>query len=241
MDKTPKGPIKSTKTLSSKDESKLESINKLPSVSILDTAISLLENNKRVVSVETKDGITLSHAYDPEALRLGRSLLRPNSVYSFNLSKNSSLTSGSSVMQINIATDLTVYAEGATLAALFDEVKLRSTTLELALCQTGGSNFSYLIGFTPIVYTTTPTAAIVMRMPYSHIGTTNWPTRAGSSIQAVVADRTWGACTDEGVSTPRIVSGLAGTYSIANLSVPSSSQLYFSYVIRCKASFRNRG
>lgn len=213
-------------------------------------ALALLDNNKTIVVAESKGGLGSEmpkYIFDADALFLARGMFKPNATYGFKLNKASTSSTGTSVWQVNIATDLTVFNEGATLAALFDEVKLVGTCFRWSqLNVPGGTHFNFFIGYTPVVYATTPTAAVVSRMPFCILSGSNWPSTGrgmkGDVISASVKGRTWGACTDEGVSTPRIVSGLNGTFSIAHSTAPNSSgAVFISYWLQTRAMFRNRG
>jgi hypothetical protein len=203
-------------------------------------AINVLLNNRKI---EEKESVS----FNSEILAILRASFRSDQEYLFRLSRVSVLTSGATSLQVNVATDLTQFNEGTALAALFDECKLVKTKWQLRLNNTTGQ-FPFVMGYEPIVNTVTPTSTNLIRLPVSEIYSTFAVDSASTSYhltyKAPMSLTLWGLVSDEGVSAPRIRSGLNGTFSIANVTggaVPTASQVYFAYSLLTLAKFRKRG
>jgi len=168
-----------------------------------------------------------------------------DATYTFRLSKAGLLTNGSSVINVNIATDLTVFSEGAALAALFDEVKLVKTRFEIHP-SAHLTQFAYVIGYEPVVSTVTPSASALLRLPCSQMSAT-FVTVRPQAVLEYVAPRSsiYGLVTDEGVATPRVRSGLNGTFSFSwvpgQTNAPTTGETVAAYALMTIAHFRKRG
>lgn len=229
-------------------------------LNVLDSAISLLKNNR--IDVDEKqfslipdpkfahDSASLEVRskvqFDSSALALARSMLG-NSVYKFRCSRAASITSGSSTISVNLSNDLSSMSEGTCLIALFDECRLLKSRIHLASAvyqsNTIGAVFGVfgaLVGFYPSVDTVTPTASAVARLP----GCLLFPSNASIPIgitSPTLRSRNWGFTVDEGVSAPRIVSGMNSQWKItAAGGTPTSSTQYFGYITMNLVEFRSR-
>jgi len=187
-------------------------------------------------------------AFDASTVASMRSFLGPRE-YSFRLSRISTITSGTGVLAVNIATDLTVYAEGSALAALFDECKLVRTRLRLAYNSfVSYQSFPFMIGYERTVLTTTPTSTAVARLPDSKLcyygPSPTLPNGDTWDLSVSGHGRPYGMTVDEGISSPRLVSGLNGTFKVVNVTgtaTPVSSSVHFAYTLTTIAKFRSRG
>lgn len=202
-------------------------------------AIQSLMNTRKVAEASA------TPQFDPSVLMTLRGMFNSDQKYQFRMSKVSTLTNGTAVLQVNVATDLTVYQEGAALAALFDECRLVRTRWELVLL-THTTQFGFMIAYEPIVTTVAPTAVILTRLPHSKICTTVF----GKTVETASYDLEygahkplWGMTIDEGVSAPRLRSGLNGTFRIAHIPAtitPTTSEINFNYRLITIAELRSR-
>ena len=172
-----------------------------------------------------------------------RSILGP-SKYRFRLTRTSTLTSGAGTMSIPVSTNLTQYSEGAALAALFEECRMVSGILELQQATVGGlSGFSEMLGYFPGEDSSTPTLGVVQRCRYvTTFGTGNYVVYGyDNRLRWKTEGRQWGATADEGVSSPRIVSGFNGAWKYVVLAgTPSNTSTYFGTFARVIGEFRSR-
>jgi len=224
---SPDGALKLTSFLSS-PEFKLQTIMQ-----------SLSASSTLVVDEKKK----AEYLFDPALLALGRSVLG-NWRCKFRTSRGSRLTSGSGTLAVIVSCDLASQSEGACLTALFDECRGLSTTIQLLGNSNGSPVIAAYIGFEPIVSTVTPTVALVSRLPGSHIVSTWFNPSPTIFTRSYGPGRQWGLTSDEGVSAPRIASGMNGNWSVASdntFSTPASSYPYFGYLLNVSAEFRNRG
>jgi len=217
---------------------------------VLDASIAMLQSaGTRLTKLDSKSSESLGGScgpaapvwtFPPEVLSAAKSMLGPK-LYSFRVAKQSTLTSGAGVMNINIATDLTTYGEGACLIALFTECRLRRSAITLVPAFVAGTaNFSYLIGFVPEVTTSATSASNVARLPNCSQETT-YTAFPRTFTFASSPNRVWGWTGDEGVAAPRIVSGFNGTWQVANNGgTPATTTLYFSYYLVAMGQFRSR-
>ncbi len=165
--------------------------------------------------------------------------------YRFALSRASTLTSGTGTMTINTSTNLTQFSEGGALLALFDECRMIEGACWFSPASVGGGNvnFAEYACWYPSEDSTTPTISQVTRVPNSVIfATTYVGTRDSGFLKwKVPQPRAWGLVTDEGVSSPRIVSGFNGTMKlIVAGGTPSNSAVYFAYLMKVVGDFRAR-
>jgi hypothetical protein len=210
-------------------------------------AVKALNNSREVEIVgggDSKDVATTRISYNADVLSTLRSMFSSDRPYRFRLSKSGFLTNGTAILQVNIATDLTVFAEGAALTALFDEVKLQATRWQL-VSNAHTTQFPFVIGYEPVINTAGPTTASLLRLPCSTTSSTfvTVPIVAQLDYRAS-KDSIWGLVSDEGVSTPRTRSGLNGTFSIANYvngTAPTTGEVSFCYTLTTLAHFRKRG
>lgn len=203
--------------------------------------INGLRSSATMVVGEEKKPVTV---FEPSLLALGRSVIG-NWKCKFRTSRSSTVNSGTGTLQVVLSTDLASQSEGAALTALFDECKLLSTELQILGNAAGAPAIMVVVGFEPIVSTTTPTTALVARLPGSIvISSSNFDGKAKTVRYVVLTPRNWGLTSDEGVSTPRIASGMNGNWSFASMNTfttPGNSYPYFGYHLRVDAMFRNRG
>jgi len=209
-----------------------------PSLCPIRMAVDALLNTRKLTS-ESKESLI---SFDDKVLLALRSMFSSQKTYDFRLSRISSIINGTGILAVNIATDLTVFAEGTALNALFDEVKLIETRLRLvALGHT--TNFSLMVGYEPVVNTSTPTPTNLGRLPCSELTTTFMTQKVTSQLRyRAPTYAIYGLCSDEGVSIPRICSGLNGTFSVCNVGgTPTTSEIDFNYQLLTIGRFRKRG
>jgi len=214
---------------------------------------SLLNTAKKLqlVSAPTVDELkfgqdtphsSVQYEFDLAAVGAMRGLLGPDE-YKFVLSRTSTVTSGTGTLTINTSLNLTQYNEGAALIALFDECAMIKGTILFQPGTTGGQNsFSELIGFYPSEDAGTPTAAIVSRLRHSTaIYNGSYPLDQKPQLIWTTPKRLWGFTIDEGVASPRIISGFNGTLKMIVLAgTPSNSNPYFGYLAKVIGKFRSR-
>lgn len=165
-------------------------------------------------------------------------------VYRFRCSRASTLTSGTGVLNIATSTDLTQYAEGAALIALFDECRMDYGKMVVQTATVGGANvhFAWIVGFYPsVIAFGSSTPSTVARLDYHLLIPTTLNASPPQPLKWRTPGRSWGFTTDEGVASPRIVSGFNGTWlgTVAG-GTPSNSNTYFAYVADVVGSFRSR-
>ncbi len=181
--------------------------------------------------------------FDTTVLSALRGMMGP-SHYTFRVTRTSTLTSGTGTLTINTSTNLTQFNEGSALIALFDECKMLKGNMVLQQGTTGGLNgFSEIIGFYPSEDSNTPTLSMVGRLDHvTTTGTGNYVTWGfDNRLRWRTIGRNWGFTVDEGVSSPRIVSGFNGTWKMIVLAgTPSNSSMYFGYYARVIGQFRCR-
>jgi hypothetical protein len=213
---------------------------------LYNTATVLVDDKKHVLTSDQKlygydnAGTPSAYSFDTTVLGALRGILGPKS-YRFRLSRSGTLTSGTGTFKITSSTNLTQFQEGSALAALFDECKLLGGKVVHVLGTTGGQNgFGMLVGWYPSESSTTPTTAIVSRLRdvvCFGTGYSGGPFMLSFKTQG----RQWGLVTDEGVSTPRIVSGFNGTIMWCDLvGTPSNSVAYYGYLETVMGEFRAR-
>jgi hypothetical protein len=207
----------------------------------LQTIINGLHSSATLVVDEKK---LATMVFNPETVALGRAVIG-NWQAKFRTSRASRLTSGTSTLQVIVSTDLSLQSEGAALTALFDEVKGVRSTIQILGNGTGSPPAVVHVGFEPIVSTVTPTIALVARLPGASLLTSqNYMGTPYVLTRSFGAGRQWGLTSDEGVSAPRIASGMNGNWSFASdnaVTTPGSAFVYFAYALRVDAVFRNRG
>lgn len=209
-----------------------------PSECPIQGAIASLMNTRKVKDDDK------SPFFDPAVLQALRGMFSSDRTYRFRMAKVSTLTNGTASLQVNVATDLTVYQEGTALAALFDECQLVATRWRLNLL-THTTQYGFVLGYEPIVTTATPSAATLVRLPCSCAYTTIFNDEKNGAFTLVYnAHRPlWGMCIDEGVAAPRLRSGLNGTFRIAHMTAtitPTTSEVNFNYTLVTEARFRSR-
>ncbi len=184
-----------------------------------------------------------SYDFNPQVVAAMRGMLG-NRVYRFILSRASSVTSGTGTLTINTSFNLTAWAEGGALTALFDECRMLSGNIQFAPASVGGgaTNFAEYVCLYPSEDATTPTISIVTRIPNSIIMSPVYFSQPTTKVVWKIAQpRNWGLVTDEGVSSPRIVSGFNSTLKmIVAAGTPSNSTVYFGYLAKCIGEFRAR-
>jgi len=165
-----------------------------------------------------------------------------SATYKFRLSRISNMSSGASSIQLNVSCNLTQYAEGAALLTLFDECKMDSSEfVHNSVDVTAVTRIMYYIGFSPVESSVTPTSTSVSRLPGSR-QFYSFQTQGKALHQvAHVQSRPWGLTADEGVSTPRICSGLNGVWSLATANTATATTVYIFYTLVTVGSFRSRG
>jgi hypothetical protein len=220
---------------------KVTSSSPSPSIPLclIRSSIDALRNTRLISSSDSKEPAIL---FDPVVLGVFRSLFSVARQYSFRLSRISSLINGTAILSVNIATDLTTFSEGAALSALFDEVKLVETQWTLvSVAHT--TQFSFISGYEPVVNTSTPTPTNIGRLPLSELSTTFCTNKVLTRLRyRAPSDALFGLVSDEGVASPRICSGLNGTFSICNVSgTPTTAETDFSYQLLTVGRFRKRG
>lgn len=213
----------------------------MTSESLLRQSISALQNT--AVYSESADGKSAPvRTYDTTLIGVLRGMLGP-SKYRFRLSLIGGITSGTATIATNIPTALSQYAEYSAMTALFDECKMHKVTMQLALNDVS-SQITVVLGFEPVVTTVTPTGAIVARLPGAELFSTYDPqSMPMRPVSHVAKGRVYGLTLDEGVSAPRICSGLNGTYRICQTSsskAVTNSLTYFVFNMVCIADFRSR-
>jgi hypothetical protein len=232
----------------SKEEKKLDHpISLLPAVMKrcpVESAVEALLSTSSFEVLDPRVPTSLTRVFDPTVLTVLRGTFMIDRPYSARLSKCSFLTNGTGLLQVNVATDLTVYAEGAAFLALFDECKLARTRWVLA-ANAHTTQFPYVIGYEPVVSTSTPTSTNLSRLPCSAICTTFAATLTnGKLTYTAPPESLWGLTAAEGLSSPLIRSGLNGTFSIANVTgctAPTTAEVSFAYQLITIAHFRRRG
>jgi hypothetical protein len=206
---------------------------------IVTDAVASLQNTRILkTSSDSKSPLV---EYDMKVVGVLRGLMRDRP-YTSRLSRVSTITSGTGVLALNIATDLTTYSEGAALTALFDEVRLVSSHFRAVLNNDGGQQFSFMLGYDATVVTGAPTPAIIARLPVSKIFSTfNRLTDAAYELNFHGPKPLWGLTIQEGQSTdPQIRNGMDGTWQIAAETVPATAIVYFAYTLTAIAQFRLR-
>jgi hypothetical protein len=215
----------------------------------VETAIQSLYNTaewapvKGALSSDSKTEVELKPIFDVGVIGVMKSMLSTK-VYDFRLSKQFAITSGTSTIATAISHNLTLYNEGAALLALFDECKLITLDTEMCLAANGGIQINVIVGIETVVNTTTSTGTAISRLPNAQLFSTFDP--QSMPLRHVVLkcpSRPYGETVDEGVSSPRIATGLNATYRMCETTAsvsPASATTYFSVYWRTHAKFRAR-
>jgi hypothetical protein len=181
--------------------------------------------------------------FDPSVIAAFRMSMGTNQ-YTFALSRASTLVSGTGTLTINTSFNLTAFAEGAALIALFDECKVVSGHMLFSTGTLGGLNsFSEYACMYPSEDSNTPTISMITRVPNSILFGTGAPCQVGydQRLKWHFPGRMWGYTLDEAVSAPRIISGFNATLkAIVAVGTPSNSTSYFSYLAKVVGRFRMR-
>jgi len=97
--------------------------------------VNALQNNSKLVTTEVKGSLQdVRVTYPPELVAAMRGLFPSGKIYDFGIHVSQTLATiagGVFVQSTNWSPAITTYSEWAALAALFDEVKLRSSHLEI--------------------------------------------------------------------------------------------------------------
>jgi len=102
-----------------------------PSYSIQSDFVRNAINSIQNTRIESKGLLSSSFTFDTAVVKSIRGLMGPN-VYRFQLHRSSTLTSnGAGILTIAIGFAIGNYSEGSTLSALFDEVLLKTTEIQL--------------------------------------------------------------------------------------------------------------
>jgi hypothetical protein len=215
----------------------------------LEQALGIITASRETKRIVDADGFVSvqSGAFNASTVAAMRSFLGPKT-YKVRLSKVSSLTSGTATIAINVATDLTVFNEGAALAALFDECRLHSTTWRLVpQTVSAPTTFPFVLAYEPVVTSVTPTAVALIRLPHSKLCTYTYNGSVAMTDSYRVTyrnqGRPWGLTSAEGSSSTVLVKGLDGTFRIANVtggSLPQTSVVLFAYSVVTIGEFRSR-
>jgi len=208
------------------------------SVCPVSEAIQSLRNTRTVVPGDSKE--EPKYVYDLGVVTALRGILG-NKTYLFCLNLQTSLTSGTATIAQNVATNLTIFSEYSQLLALFDECKAHTLRTELALNNSTGQ-FVMCQGIETVVLITTPSAAAIIRLPCSGLASTYDPLSKYVLLHRF-RERPWGSTVDEGVSAPRVPSGMNSTYRVCQATgtgTVSNSQTYWILLIRFSVWFRAR-
>jgi hypothetical protein len=199
---------------------------------------AILATSTKVLDEDAKK---LRLRFDPGVVTAMR-LLMGDKTYSFVTSQAGTISSGTSVLAVNTAIDLSQTNEGSVLTALFQECRLSVGSFKLMNAMTGGElSFAYLVGYEHAITTATPTAASVARLDYCDIwsvGSTQ--PRFNELRYKPRAGRLWGQTSDEGTAAADVIKGCDGTIRMYALTAPSSSITYFGYLVKQRVKFRSR-
>jgi hypothetical protein len=214
----------------------------------VETAIQSLYNTAEYVPVTATDSkaeAKFRPIFDVGVIGVMKSMLSTK-VYDFRLSKQFAITAGTGTIATAISHNLTLYNEGSALLALFDECKLVTLDAELALANNTGGQIVVLVGIETVVNTSTSTASAISRLPNSQLFSTYDSISYSIPSRHVVLKcpgRPYGETVDEGVSSPRIATGLNATFRMCEATAsqtPVTSLTYFACVWRTHAKFRAR-
>jgi len=129
----------STKIIpTTKEETKSSSIARSPDVSLRDVVFGLLNSSRNVVLASGEE----MPRFPPELVTMGRALFPAGREYKFEIHSSTIIgTNGAGAMNGNIDWNpgVTSYSEWTALAALFNEVCLESTMLEITSALTPAS------------------------------------------------------------------------------------------------------
>ncbi len=231
-----KGHTSKVKTSDGKEESKVPAVITPDPISF---AVGSVMNTAKLVVTEEGDQRRL---FDPSVIASMRGMLG-SKTYDFQISRTSTIVSGTGTCTIATSLDLTQFSEGSALIALFDECKLVRGRLDLSLCSIGGgtNNFAWICGIFPSITSALASASAVARLDYCMLTSTAANTVPQSVLKYKFPNRVWGYTVDEGVSSPRIISGCNHTLvGYVAGGTPSNTTTYFAYLIKEHIRLRSR-
>jgi hypothetical protein len=213
----------------------------------ISTAVSLLANNRRIT--ESKDHPTgVRVDYDATALVAAKSLFRGGAVYRFLAVQTGTLTSsGAGLILTTIPNNLASFAEGSSLAALFDECRSRRVKCHVVPgVFSGATPNACIIGYNNIVRGTSDppgSTSLVTRLEGSKLvcfqsGSTASPGYVTFySPPRALAHPYCDTGTQYTQSPP---SGTLGGFWVANVNTLALTTLFCTYKIECEIELRMR-
>jgi hypothetical protein len=238
-------PAKFEKKKKQVHSSKSDEPTSSPSRDFVSEAIASLHNTKiSVASSDSKSEAKLE--FNPTVLAAMRGLMG-SKTWRFLLNLQTSITSGTGTIATNIATNLTIFYEYTALVSLFDELKIDHLAAQFGLVNpgTGTEQLTFMAGIESCVIATTPTASTISRLPNAQMLSTWAPDHmlATHVKQRFPKSRPFGLTVEEGISAPRIASGMNSTIRVCHCNgsqTPANSKTYLTCRIWAVVQFRSR-
>jgi len=207
---------------------------------LMQETLKALSNN--VLKVTEVKGSTPKVEYDPGVLKVARASYG-NKVMKWHTNASGTIVSnGSGAVVYSIGCALSLTAEGSGLAALFSEVKLVQSHIEVTpVALAASNNAATIFGFNPngedastgAVATSTVVCLPNVFMVSNHAGQ---PTVSHSSLKLV--NRAYdGTATDPSADPP---AGCLGAWWVINRTTHSNSVTAYAYRLRHHVLLRNR-
>jgi len=224
-----------------------ELLLKSPNVDVVYLAVAALNNNEMVV--ENKDGVTLPSQYPVDVLALAKGMFKSGRVYKFQLHVQTPFAAsvaGATAGNFPWSPAVTSYSEYAALTALFDEVKLLSTTImwtaTLGWGLTSALPVQFALAPDNTLINTIPTGfTAVQRLSESHIFQSNVPQASGGATlkkKHKVPSRSWATTLTPAVVSPP--SGCVGQWSWGGSNTGTNSFIYAQIAMTNVFAFRSR-
>jgi hypothetical protein len=216
------------------------------SIERVELALSVLANNRKVVDSKSPAGLSVE--YETTALSAARGLFSGGQVYHFRGTLTGLLTTpGSAVAGLYaIGNNLAAFNEGTSLAALFDECRVRRTRLQTAVSGIGDSQeLACVVGYNTVGRASTDvptTAASVARLE----GSLLWTCKSGAGGAKGRVDfksraRSFPFCDTGAQYTLSPPSGTIGCWWISTLTTtPTVSIRFANYMLEADIELRSR-
>jgi len=214
-----------------------------PAFPHLDHYINTDQDEKKVIVTSSKALVHVSQHYtsDPLANKLFRSVYRPGMRYRFKTTKVSTLSStAGGVLQVASPVYPSSMSEYTPLSGIFDECRLMSTRVKVAMFSNGTSPSPcpIAISFDPSNVSSAPSFGVAAVIPgvkmYNIFQTAGelhneWRSRT---------PRPWSLISASGTGSDP-VGGVIGTWYFSLSSITTASVPILTYLIECDYEFRN--
>lgn len=219
----------------------------------LQDAVSALHNNetKCINEVKTKNGILMDIvvSYPTELVAAMRGLFGAGREYDFQIHYITTQTSdggGGLLGSITINPAVTSFSEWTALAALFDEVKAKSSKIEFLTLNdsatTGGALADMVMAFDEQAIASSAPASVLS--VFRLAGARTWVMDKGvggsgrQTISRTMTSRSW--CSTVTPATASPIGGMAGRWSFGNSGLFAVSTAVATVYLTVVARFRNR-